>query len=59
MAFIAVSGFSISQQPPQPIAEDDIAAREALRLRIFNERISTFGQGYLQELLADALIVVR
>ena len=50
---------SISQQPPQPIAEDDIAAREALRLRIFNERISTFGQGYLQELLADALIVVR
>lgn len=50
---------SIRQQPPQPIAADDIEAREALRLRLFNERISIFGQGYLQELLADALIVER
>ncbi len=50
---------SISQRAPQPIAEDDFEAREALRLRLFNERIATFGQGYLQELLADALIVER
>ncbi len=50
---------SIRQQPPTPIADDDIEARQALSLRLFNERISVFGQGYLQELLADALIVER
>jgi peptidyl-prolyl cis-trans isomerase SurA len=48
---------SIRQEPPQPIAADDFEAREALRLRLFNERIGTFGQGYLQELLGDAIIV--
>ena len=50
---------SIRREAPQPIAADDFEAREALRMRLFNERIATFGQGYLQELLADALIVER
>ena len=30
--------------------------REALRRRLFNERMQTFGQGYLQELRGDAVI---
>ncbi|MEM9267702.1 MAG: peptidylprolyl isomerase [Pseudomonadota bacterium] len=34
-------------------------AREALRRRIFNERMNTFGQGFLQELRGDAVIEVR
>lgn len=50
---------SIRQGAPQPIAADDFEAREALRVRLFNERIASFGQGYLQELLADALIIER
>ena len=38
---------------------DDPAVRDALRQRLFGERINSFGQGYLQELLSDALIVTR
>ena len=33
--------------------------REALRSRIFNQRMVSFGQGYLQELLGDAVIERR
>jgi peptidyl-prolyl cis-trans isomerase SurA len=40
---------------PPPTAED----REALRQQLFTDRITSFGQGYLQELLGDALIVER
>jgi peptidyl-prolyl cis-trans isomerase SurA len=51
---------SIRQEPPAPAAEPaDAEAREALRQRLFTERITSFGQGYLQELLSDALIVER
>jgi peptidyl-prolyl cis-trans isomerase SurA len=50
---------TVRQEAPQPVAVDDFEAREALRARLFNERITSFGQGYLQELLADALIIVR
>ena len=35
------------------------AAREAVRQQLFVERITSFGQGYLQELIGDALIVER
>jgi len=43
-----------------PIPEDQIAAaREELRQQLFSTRIQSFGQGYLQELLGDALIVQR
>ena len=52
---------SINQVPPraEPPTADDPEAREALRQQLFTERITSFGQGYLQELLGDALIVER
>ena len=50
---------SMRQVPPQPIDADNPEVREALRQRLFAERIASFGQGYLQELLGDAIIVNR
>ncbi len=52
---------AIKQVPPDPKAKiaDDPAARDALRQQLFIERITSFGQGYLQELIGDALIVNR
>ena len=51
---------SIRNQMLPPIPEADLpAAREELRQQLFSERIGSFGQGYLQELLGDALIVER
>lgn len=51
---------SVSQQKLPPVPEDQIAAvREELRQKLFGERIQSFGQGYLQELVGDALIVER
>lgn len=42
-----------------PEAAPDEEARNALREQIFTQRITSFGQGYLQELLRDALIIER
>ena len=50
---------SIRQERPDPADAADPAVRDALRQRLFTERITSFGQGYLQELLGDALIVER
>lgn len=50
---------SIRQERPVPIDPEDFEAREQLRQQLFSERIAIFGQGYLQELLADALIAER
>jgi len=51
---------SISREKLPPIPEAEIpAAREEIRQQLFGERIGSFGQGYLQELLGDALIVER
>ena len=51
---------SIGRQKLPPIPEDQIpAAREELRQQLFSARIQSFGQGYLQELIGDALIVER
>jgi peptidyl-prolyl cis-trans isomerase SurA len=50
---------SVAQVRPEPIDASDPAVREELRQRLFGERINAFGQGYLQELLGDALIVER
>lgn len=51
---------SIGRQRLPPIPEDQIpAAREELRQQLFSARIQSFGQGYLQELIGDALIVER
>jgi peptidyl-prolyl cis-trans isomerase SurA len=50
---------SIKQVPPQPIDAANPEVRDQLRQRLFSERITSFGQGYLQELLGDAIIVDR
>jgi peptidyl-prolyl cis-trans isomerase SurA len=51
---------SIREVRPDPnAAPPDAEAREALRQQLFTERITSFGQGYLQELLGDALIEER
>jgi peptidyl-prolyl cis-trans isomerase SurA len=51
---------SIDQRMLPRIPDDQIpAAREELRQQLFSERIQSFGQGYLQELLGDALIVEK
>lgn len=50
---------SIKQVPPQKIDGTDPAVRDQLREQLFSERIGSFGQGYLQELLGDAIIVER
>ncbi len=50
----------ISQAKPQPIKPEDMAAaRQAIREQLFTQRISSLGDGYLQELLGDAIIVDR
>jgi peptidyl-prolyl cis-trans isomerase SurA len=49
---------STEQVPPsevEDLTEED--QRQALREQLFNERIQSFGQGYLQELRRDALII--
>jgi peptidyl-prolyl cis-trans isomerase SurA len=51
---------SISRQMPTEIdAENEASAREQLREQLFVQRITGFGDGYLQELMRDALIVER
>ncbi len=51
---------SIKREMLPAIPEAELpAAREELRQQLFTERIGSFGQGYLQELLGDALIVER
>jgi peptidyl-prolyl cis-trans isomerase SurA len=51
---------SVTQVRPDPNAPPATPEeREALRQQLFTERITSFGQGYLQELLGDALIVER
>jgi peptidyl-prolyl cis-trans isomerase SurA len=40
---------------PPELPEEDL--RERMREQLFNQRIASFGQGYLQELMGDALIV--
>lgn len=49
---------SIRQEAPGAV-EDTPEAREQLRQQLFSDRIESFGQGYLQELLGDALIVQK
>ena len=50
---------SVNQVRPEPVDAADPAVREELRQRLFAERMQSFGQGYLQELLGDAIIVER
>ena len=50
---------SVRQEARPPRSEDvpDEELRNQLREQVFTQRITSFGQGYLQELLRDALIV--
>lgn len=50
---------SIKQVAPDAKAVDTPEARQQLRSQLFSERIASFGQGYLQELIGDALIVQK
>ena len=51
---------SVHDQPPGPPPDPtDPEVRDALRQQLFSDRIASFGQGYLQELLGDALITER
>lgn len=52
---------AVRQAPPgaRPAEVTDEEARNRMREQMFSQRIGTFGQGYLQELLRDALIVER
>jgi parvulin-like peptidyl-prolyl isomerase len=50
---------SIRQEAPDAAAVETPEAREQLRQRLFSDRVANFGQGYLQELLGDALIVQK
>lgn len=44
-------------RPPRSEEVTDDELRSQLREQVFTQRITSFGQGYLQELLRDALIV--
>lgn len=50
---------SIDKVAPEKLDPKDPQVREATRNRLFNDRITSFGQGYLQELMTDALIIDR
>lgn len=57
---VAILKLSQVVQQPRDVALADVPEEEVrnqLREQIFTQRITSFGQGYLQELLRDALIV--
>lgn len=59
LAIIKVVSVRQVRPDPKTVDPNDPEVREALRQQLFTERITSFGQGYLQELLGDALIVER
>jgi peptidyl-prolyl cis-trans isomerase SurA len=51
---------SLRLEPPRGLPDmPEIERREGIRQQLFQQRIANFGQGYLQELVGDALIVER
>ncbi|TPE52961.1 peptidylprolyl isomerase [Amaricoccus solimangrovi] len=51
---------SVHDAPPGPPPDPkDPEVRDAVRQKLFSDRINSFGQGFLQELLSDALISRR
>jgi hypothetical protein len=50
---------SVRQESPAATEQTEDERREAVRAQLFNDRITAFGQGYLQELVSDAIIVQR
>ena len=59
VALIKLVGIKEVRPDPKSKKADDPAARDAVRQQLFVERITSFGEGYLQELLGDALIINR
>ena len=52
--------FSVSRErPPQNPDETEFDRREAARQELFSIRINSYGEGYLQELRSDAVIIER
>lgn len=50
---------SIGSRQPEPIDPEDQEARDQLSQELFVQRLTTFGDGYLQELKSDAIIRTR
>ncbi len=59
LAILKLVSIRTAPPPAEGDAVEREAAREALRQELFIERLTSFGQGYLQELESDALIVER
>jgi peptidyl-prolyl cis-trans isomerase SurA len=59
VAILKLNSVRQEMRPPQADAVSDEEARSLLREQVFTQRITSFGQGYLQELLRDALIVEK
>ncbi len=50
---------SIGTRAPEPIDPEDQEARDEIRQQLFIQRLTTFSEGYLQELKSDAIIETR
>ncbi len=50
---------SIGTRAPEPVDPDDAEARDEIRQQLFIQRLTTFSEGYLQELKSDAIIETR
>lgn len=59
LAILRVDSLRLEAPGARDTEITDEEARNRMREEIFQSRINTFGQGYLQELLRDALIVER
>lgn len=59
VAILRLNSIRQETRPARPEDVTDDEVRNQLREQIFTQRITSFGQGYLQELLRDALIVER
>lgn len=56
LAILRLVSVTLETPPEQPDVPESVR-RERARERLFSQRINNFGQGYLQDLLSDALIV--
>ncbi len=59
VAILKLNALRQEMRPARPEDVTDEQVRNQLREQVFTQRITSFGQGYLQELLRDALIVER
>ena len=59
VAILRLNSVRQEARPPRAAEVTDEELRNQLREQVFTQRMTSFGQGYLQELLRDALIVER